>query len=276
MTVRKTQAKVQAARGIRALARLGFTALGVVYLIVAGLAVQVAVGVGGKTTDPRGAIATMMQAPFGRVLLVLVAVGLAGYALWRFVEAVLAPEGEKPTQRLAAGVKGAAYASLAAFSAHLAYPRVPAGGGGGGTETRVDTTTGWLMHQPFGRWLVVAVGIGAIGWGLYQAYTAWKGKEPEPLAYDEMPPAQQTWVQRFAKFGLGALGLVSVLVGIFLALAGLHARPQEARGLAGSLGALTAQPFGHAALAALALGLAAYGAYNLMVARYRRFGPVLR
>jgi hypothetical protein len=276
MSVMTAKTKDQAARGIRGLARMGFGALGVVYLVIALLAVQVALGVGGKTTDPHGAIATMMQAPFGRVLLGVIAIGLAGYALWRFVEAIRAPEGQKPAQRVASAVKGGAYASLAAFAAHLAFPRVPAGGGGGGTETRVDDVTAWAMGQPFGRWLVVAVGLAAIGWGLYQAYVAWQGEAPEPLAYDAMRPAERMWVTRFAKFGLSAFGVVSMLVGTFLVLAGLHAHPHEARGLAGSLAALAAQPFGDVALALLAVGLAAYGAYNLMVARYRRFGAVLR
>ena len=265
----------QADTGIRWLARLGYAALGVVYLLVAVLAVQVAAGVGGKTTDPQGALATLVRAPYGRFLLGAIAVGLLGYALWRFVQAIKAPDGENPAQRVGAAFKGGVHVSLALFAAHLATPRVPTlGGGGGGGEARLDDTTAWLMAQPFGRWLVVAAGGVAIGWGLYQAWRAWRGETDEPLELGRMAPRERTWVDRFGRAGLFAFAAVAVLVGLFLISAGVAERPQEARGLAGSLAALAAQPSGDALLALLALGLAGYGAYNLMVARYRRFGRI--
>jgi hypothetical protein len=275
MSMRTAEMKANADTGIRALARAGFAALGVVYLLVAALAIQVAVGVGGRTTDPRGALQTLVTAPFGRFLLGAIAIGLIGYALWRFVVAIKAPEGESTPRRVASAFTGAAYASMALFAGHLATPRVPtAGGGGGGAEGRMDSTTGWLMAQPFGRWLVVLAGLAVIGWGCYQAYNAWRGKTSEPLDYGAMQPRERTWVERFGRAGLAAFAGVSLLIGGFLVVAGLAARPNEARGLGGALASLAAQPGGDLLLALLAIGLAGYGAYNLMVAKYRRFGRV--
>jgi hypothetical protein len=268
--------KAGADTGIRAMARAGFAALGVVYLLVAALAIQVAVGVGGRTTDPRGALQTLVAAPFGRFLLGAIAVGLAGYALWRFVVAIKAPEGEKTPRRVSSAFIGGAYASMALFAGHLATPRVPTvgGGGGGGAEGRLDGGTAWLMAQPFGRWLVVFAGLAVIAWGCYQAYNAWRGNTEEPLDYGAMQPRERMWVERFGRAGLAAFAGVSLLIGGFLVVAGLAERPNEARGLGGALASLAARPGGDVLLALVALGLAGYGAYNLMVAKYRRFGRV--
>src|SRR3954471_24011549 len=70
-------------------ARAGLVARGVVYLIIGVLSVKLAVGDGGKTTDQQGALATIAKQPLGTVLLVLVAIGLAGYACWRLARAAV-------------------------------------------------------------------------------------------------------------------------------------------------------------------------------------------
>ena len=98
------------------LARAGLVARGVVYGLIGILAVKVAFGVGGKTTDQQGALKTIAGQPFGKVLLVLVAIGLAGYALWRLVRAAIGhgPEtGEDDAKdRISGLVSGIAYAAL--------------------------------------------------------------------------------------------------------------------------------------------------------------------
>src|SRR5439155_1868288 len=76
------------------LVRLGYAVKGVVYLIIGSLAAQLAVGHGGKATDQRGALQTIAAQPFGKFLLIVVAIGLLGYALWSFIQAVLDPDRE--------------------------------------------------------------------------------------------------------------------------------------------------------------------------------------
>src|SRR2546430_13196611 len=76
------------------LARLGYAIKGVVYLIIGFLAVQLAVGVGGKATDQRGAIQTISALPLGKFLLVVVTIGLVGFALWCFIQALFDTEGK--------------------------------------------------------------------------------------------------------------------------------------------------------------------------------------
>ena len=75
-----------------ALGRAGYAAKGGIYVLIGALAVQVALGHGGATTDQQGALAHIAQAPFGRFLLITLAVGLVGYSLWRFLQAAFDTE----------------------------------------------------------------------------------------------------------------------------------------------------------------------------------------
>src|SRR6476469_3854844 len=114
--VRRAQATAEGAARTRAfevLARAGFVARGIVYGVIGILAIKLAVGAGGKTTDQSGALRTIAQQPFGEVLLVLVAIGLAGYSLWRLTRALLGhgPEDtDSGFERLSAFGSGVAYA----------------------------------------------------------------------------------------------------------------------------------------------------------------------
>src|SRR4029079_10447068 len=89
---RAREGVVAASPWIEGLGRFGYAAKGLVYLIVGWLAVQAALGQGGTTTDQRGALAPIASAPFGASLLVVVAVGLVGYALWKLALGILDTE----------------------------------------------------------------------------------------------------------------------------------------------------------------------------------------
>src|SRR4051794_1581926 len=86
--VKATGRQVSSSRPFQTLARAGLAAPGVIYILVGSLAVQIALGKGGKQADRQGALQTVAQTPGGTVLLWLLAVGLGGMALWRFSEAV--------------------------------------------------------------------------------------------------------------------------------------------------------------------------------------------
>lgn len=259
----------QAAPWIEWLGRLGYAAKGLVYGLVGLLALQVALGRGGALTDPRGVLPTLLQAPFGRALLAVVALGLAGHALWRFVQALLDTEargGGLPGLLVRAGYAGVGviYLGLA-----LAAARLSAGAGEtGGTD--VPDLTARLMRQPLGRYLVLAVGLVVVGVGLYQIAKGWRGRFRRELRLAQMSAREQRLAERSGLVGLLAHGLALGLIGLFLIVAAWRADPHEARGLGATLATLAQQPFGPWLLGAMALGLLAYACFTIVEARYRR------
>ncbi|HEX8274144.1 MAG TPA: DUF1206 domain-containing protein [Longimicrobiaceae bacterium] len=263
----------EAAPWVEKLARLGYAAKGVVYLIIGGIAARAAFGSGERVQGSQGALQTILEQPFGKFLLALVALGLAGYALWRFVQAGLDPEhggrtdGGGAAKRVGYAISGVIHAGLALAAARMVMGR----GGGGGDRTADWTAT--LMRQPAGRWLVAAVGLGIVGYGLYALYRAYAVKLDKRLNLSRMSPAARTWAVRSGRAGIAARGVVFAIMGFFLLRAALRSNPGEARGLDGALRALQQQAYGPWLLGLVALGLVGYGIYQLVEARYRSIQP---
>lgn len=246
------------------LGRLGFAAKGVLYGVVALIAIQVAV-YGGRPEDKEGALQAVARQPYGKILLGILTAGLAAYALWRLVEALVGPrddDGAKALgKRLVSLGKGVLYAGLCfvAFSILLGL-----GNGGSGSE---DQTTARVLELPAGVWLVTAVGAGLIAAGLYNGYRGITTKFCDDLR--SMSAAEERWTKRIGVLGHLARMVVFGLVGAFLVKAALEYDPEEAVGLDGALATLAEQPFGPALLGLVAAGLLAYGLFCLVQARYR-------
>jgi type IV secretory pathway VirB2 component (pilin) len=254
---------------VERLARFGYAAKGTVYGIVGLLAAQAAFGTGGKTTDTQGALQTIVRQPFGKILLGLVAIGLIGYVLWRFVQAIKDPENKGTdakglTQRLGYAISGSIYAGLA-FSA----VRLVLGSGGGGNSNSTEDWTARLLAQPFGQWLVGTVGAFIIGLGFYQFYLAYSAKFRKELNLTQLSNTEQKWVVGIGRLGLAARGIVFCVIGFFLIQAARQSDPSQARGLGEALQALAQQPYGPWILGIVAVGLVAYGIYMVIQARYR-------
>lgn len=248
------------------LARLGYAAKGVVYLLVGGIAVRAALG-RGSTTDSQGAMAFVRDQPFGKAVLALVALGLAGYALWRLVQGLLDPEGQGNDPK---GLATRAFmlASAAIHGALLvAALRLLTGGGGGGDGT--ESLIARLMAQPLGRWLVAAVGVAVIAAGVQQLWTAFGERYRRRVRLDLLDPEVARWVGPVARLGLTSRAVVFFLIGGFFVVAAWRANAEEAQDVGEALSTLQRQPAGSALLLAVALGLAAYGLFELVKARYR-------
>ncbi len=262
----------QSARGwIIPLARFGYAAKGVVYIVIGALAALAAFTGGGRKTDSRGAFEEILSQSYGKLLLGAIAVGMAAYAIWRIVQAV------KDTENKGSDAKGIArrigYAAIGVIHIGLAYSAAQLIFGSGG-ESRGDAAskewTATLLAQPFGRWLVGAVGLGFIAFAVSQFYKAYTAKFREKLKTNEMDEKTQTFATRSGQAGLSARGVVFGIIGVFLIQAALHSNAGEARGLSGALHALEQQSYGQWVLGIVALGLVAYGFYMLVLARYRR------
>jgi hypothetical protein len=256
---------------VEKLARLGYAVKGVVYALIGILAVMAAFGSGGQTTGSRGVLSTIADGPFGQILLGIIALGLFGYALWRFVQAFADPDNKGTDakgliKRTGYFISGVLYAGLAVAAVRLLF----GSGGGSSGDGSADTWTAKLMAQPFGLWLVGIVGALTIGFGLYQLYKAYQAGFFDKLKTAEMSATERTWTKRMGRAGLAARGVVFCIMGVFLIQAALSANPEEARGLGGALDTLAAQPYGPYLLGAVALVLLAYGVYCGINARYRK------
>src|SRR3712207_5254022 len=152
---------------VETLARFGYGAQGVVYGLVGGLALLAAIGSGGQTGGSRSALQTLVSQPFGKVWLVLIALGLFGFCAWRILEALTDADNRGSDMkgwaiRGAHLISGIVYAGLALSALNLALGR----GSGGSEDSAARDWTGWLMSQPFGQWLVALVGLVIAGAGL--------------------------------------------------------------------------------------------------------------
>lgn len=262
---------VATATWIERLARIGYAAKGLVYIVIGLLAVRAAVGAGGETTGSEGALRHVLGQPFGKLLLALVALGLAGYVVWRLVQAVKNPEGHGHDM---AGWfhRGFALASAVVYTGILfGAIRLLAGNGGGGDQT--EDRTAQLMVQPGGRWLVALVGLVVLAIAGWQPWRAWSGAWRKRLRLEGLSAMQARSVERTARLGLVSRGVVFAVIGAFFVVAAWRADPQEAKGLGEALSTLERQSFGPWLLGLVALGLAAYGVYQLVEARYRSIHP---
>lgn len=252
---------------IERLARLGYASIGVVYMIVGGFAVAGGLGKRGSTGSHSDAFAFIKEQPFGKVILVVIAAGLAGYTLWRFVSAATDNENRGKDAkgigvRLGSAGRGLAYAVMAIEVVRMIMDQ---GGNGGSGEQQAEHWTARLMQAPFGRWLVAAVGLGIVGYGAYQLYAAWDSKLSKRISLGEIDNRVRRKVIAISRFGIGARGLVFFIIGGSLVMAAFRHNAQAAHGTTGAL-----QELPLPVLVVVGFGLAAYGGYALVNARYRR------
>ncbi|KQO74317.1 DUF1206 domain-containing protein [Methylobacterium sp. Leaf88] len=250
---------------IERVARFGYGARGIVYCIVGGLAVLAAIGQGGRAGDSESALRWVLAGPFGVVLVGLIAAGLLGFAVWRFIEGLTDADRRGTslkglTVRLAHLLSAAIYTGLAITAASLAL-----GLGRGGGDAAQDWTA-WLLAKPFGLWLVGLIGLGVMGGGVAFLVKAFKGDVTDRLKLDA---DHCRWAKPVGQFGYAARGFAFLIIGGFFIAAAWYQASSEVKGLAGAFAALRAQPYGWVLLAIVAAGHFAFGAFGLIQARFR-------
>ena len=250
------------------LARAGLAARGVVYGVIAVLALKLALGDGGKTTDQQGALKEIAQQPFGKVLLIVVAIGLFGYALWRLVRAAIGhgAEGDRDDtkERLAGAFSGLAYGLLGVTAVQILI------GSGGGSGNGQDKATGGVLDWPGGQILVIIAGLILIGVAVDQAIKGIKKKFLEKSHTERMSEKVEKTFTTLGVFGHLARAVIFTLMGYFLIKAAIDYDPDKAVGIDGALAKLGDSAFGPYVLGAVAVGLLGFGLYSFMDARYRR------
>lgn len=251
--------------------RLGYVVRGVIYLIPGVLALELAFGAHRGALTQTGAIALIGQQPLGRLLLLVVAAGLAGYALWGVFRAVFDPlqQGHSPrglAKRFGYLTSTLAYAGLLAATVHFLRGALP------NSATQPDWSAA-LLASPMGVWLVGIIGVFWVaGAGIGEIVRGWRGSFEKELAFERMSGGERRWAVRLGRFGTVARGVVFTIVGLLLVAAALHPSSHPTSGLDGALRELARQPFGRALLVSAALGLIAFGAFSVMCARWMRMG----
>jgi hypothetical protein len=264
------RAASDAAPWVTRLARMGYAAKGLVYLTIGGLSAQAAWSAG-KVEGSEGALSTLRGQPFGWTLLAMMAVGLAGYVVWRVVQTAMDPENKGSDAKGLGARAGYAISAVAYAGLALEAVRLLSGGGrqgGGGSHW-----TGAVMEKPFGQLLVGAVGLGIAGYGLFQLYRGATSDIAKRLGFGGLDADLRRRIVTLGRVGTCARGVVFAIAGWMVILAALRHEPGKAAGLQGALVTLREQSHGRWLLGAAALGLMAYGVFQLAKARYRRIQP---
>jgi hypothetical protein len=251
----------------RALARAGLAARGVLYILIGWVAILVAFGQGSHEADQQGALQLLAGQPYGLVLLWLLGVGFAGYALWRLSEAAFGVTGEG--NGAGPRLKSLARALIYAFFAYLTF-KVIAGSGGGSQTQKQQDLTATVMHHPGGQWLVGIAGLAIVIAGLVLVLEGIRRKFLKYLRVAEMSPRTRRLVERLGMVGTAARGAVFALAGVLVIEAAVTYQPAKAGGIDKALLTLRNQPFGEVLLILAALGLIIFGVYGLCEARWRR------
>jgi hypothetical protein len=248
--------------------RLGFATKGAIYLLMGVLAFGLASGIGGRITDPSGVLHAFVKQPFGWIVLTVMGAALLAYGVWQVVQALPGPT--RPRQRAThwadaalSAIKGFVYGSIGWEAVQLVVARRA-------DSTSADQLTREAMQAPFGDWLVILIGIGLASYGVLQLWMSWTNRFDEDVNAAALRRGGLSWVLWIGRAGIGSRGIILVVMGIALVRAGAIESPSEAAGVAESLWTLFSQPFGRWLLAATGAGLACYGLFEILHARYAR------
>ena len=251
----------------RALARAGLTARGVLYILIGWVAILVAFGQSsGSQANQQGALQLLARQSYGLILLWLLGIGFAGYALWRFSEAAfgVAGEGRSAGPRLKSLVRGLVYA----FFAYLTFQIIS--GTAGNQNKKQQDMTAKVMHHTGGPLLVGIVGAVIVIVGVALVMEGLRRKFLKYLQTSQMSPQTRRVVERLGMIGTAARGVVFALAGILVIDAAVTYKPAKAGGIDKALLTLRNQPFGEVLLILAALGLIIFGIYGLCEARWRK------
>jgi hypothetical protein len=252
-------------------ARFGLTAKGVVYSFVGIFAFMAAFELGNNSTQDagkQGVFQFLLEQPYGKWLLAIVALGLASYSIWRFIQAVKDTEDKGNdakgiSVRLRYIFSGLVYGGLAYLAAKMVFGQNSNNG-----DSR-ETMASELLQQPFGQWMVGIVALITMGTGVYQIYYGLSDKYKKHVRQAGMKHEIESKMVRMGKIGYVARGVVWLVIGYMFLQAAMQSNPQEAGGSSQAFHFLESSSYGSYILGAVAIGLVFYGVFMFMRAKYQ-------
>src|SRR6202049_3508600 len=204
------------------LERLGYVVRGLLYAVMGILVLRIAVGIGGgQATDLSGSMVFLIGNPFGKLVLIVVIVGLAAYSLWGFIRAIYDPlhrgsDASGYMARLGFVTSALSYAAIVAFAL-----QVLAGSGASAADSTQKTVAAVLTH-PAGGPLTILLGLVVIGVALGEFLEAVRATFARDLKGAEMSARTRATVVTLGRFGMFARGVIFLIIGWFVVQAGIH------------------------------------------------------
>lgn len=251
------------------LAKLGYGARGLVYVIIGGLAALQAAGQGGDSSDSKGAIDEILSNPGGVFLLWILVVGFVGHSAWRLCQALLDADNRGMGLKAVAirsglFVSAIVHLSLAYYAASAATRLVASTAD---SSSSSESAVARMLTWPGGDFLVGAIGLAIIGAGVGHGIKAVREKYKERFAVDS---ATMSKLNGICKVGLFARGITFAIIGGMFLAAAITQESDRAGGLKEVLNEVSQQAFGPYLLGTLALGLMAFGLYSMIEMLYRK------
>lgn len=250
------------------LARGGFIGYGIIHLLFAWIALQVAVGGSNQDSDQSGALQEIARQSYGKTLLIVIAVGLVAMAIWQAFEAAIGESGERNRTAMAERVLSGARAVLYGYLAWMAVKVVQGADASMGDNS--ESKTSGLMSSDGGRWLVALIGLTVLGAGIGMAYYGWKRKFVKHLNTQQMTAGTRQPIIKLGVAGYLAKGVAYAIAGLLVVIAAVNYDPDKARGLDAALKTLAGYSWGVWLLVLIAAGIACFGVYCIAQARYRK------
>jgi len=255
--------EVRRSKPYHALVTVGLVSWGLVHLVLAWIALQVAFGEKGDASS-QGALKEVAQQPLGLGLLVVMAFGLFTLVLWQILEATIGREEPgrdgRLRRRLASAGRAVVYLAIGVLAVGVAIGQSSSSG------SAEETVSSRLMALPFGRVLVAGVGIAVIAVGISQIVKGVKRNFTEDL-----DSGVGSAVLRLGTVGYCAKGVALGIIGALFIWAAVSYDPEKAGGMDSALSTLRSQPFGTVLLVIMALGIACFGVYCFVWARKARY-----